>query len=55
MTLRFPTARHEMLVAARARHKTAEFRAVYQARCGMEGTFSHTTRTTGLRRARSIG
>jgi transposase len=55
MTRRFPPARHELLVAARARHKTAEFRAVYQARCGLEGTCAHTARTTGLRRARSLG
>ena len=55
MTLRFPPERHELLVAARARQQTSEFRAVYQARCGIEGTFSQTTRNTGLRRARYIG
>lgn len=55
MTLRFPPERHEMLLAARARQRTPEFHAVYQARCGIEGTFSQTTRTTGMRRARSIG
>jgi transposase len=52
MTLRFPAERHEMLQAARARQQTPEFHAVYQARCGIEGTFAQTTRTTGMRRAR---
>lgn len=55
MTLRFPQARHEMLQAARARQQTLEFRAVYRARCGVEGTFAQTTRNTGMRRARYIG
>jgi transposase len=55
MTVRFPPARHEMLLAARARQQTAGFHDVYQARCGIEGTFSQTTRTTGMRRARYIG
>jgi transposase len=55
MTRRFPRARHELLVAARARQQTSEFHAVYPARCGIDGTFAHTTRTTGMRRARSIG
>lgn len=55
MTLRFPQERHELLLAARARQQTPEFHDVYQARCGIEGTFSQTTRNTGLRRARYIG
>lgn len=55
MTLRFPPERHTMLQAARARQQTPEFHAVYRARCGVEGTFAHTTRTSGLRRARYIG
>ena len=55
MTVRFPPERHEMLLAARARQQTPEFHDVYQARCGIEGTFSQTTRNTGLRRARYIG
>jgi transposase len=55
MTLRFPPERHEMLVAARARQQTPEFHDVYQARCGVEGTFAQTTRSTGLRHARYIG
>lgn len=55
MTLRFPPERHAMLQAARARQQTPEFHEVYRARCGVEGTFSQTTRNTGLRRARYIG
>jgi transposase len=55
MTLRFPPARHEMLLAARARQQTPEFHAVYQTRCGIEGTFAQATRNTGLRRARYSG
>ncbi len=44
-----------MLQAARARQQTPEFHDVYRARCGVEGTFSQTTRNTGMRRARYIG
>ena len=50
-----PPERHEMLLAARARQQTPEFHDMYQARCGIEGTFSQTTRNTGMRRARYIG
>jgi transposase len=55
MTVRFPPERHEMLLAARARQQPPEFHDVYQARCGIAGTFSHTTRATGMRRARYLG
>jgi transposase len=55
MTLRFPEVRHEQLQAARVRQQTEEFKSVYHGRAGIEGTFSHTTRNTGLRRSRSIG
>jgi transposase len=55
MTLRLPPERHELLLTARARQQTPAFREVYQARCGVEGTLSQTTRTTGMRRARYIG
>ncbi len=55
MTVRFPPERHEMLQAARARQPTPEFHDLYQARCGIEGTFAQTTRNTGMRRARSVG
>jgi transposase len=40
---------------ARARQQTPAFHEAYQARCGVEGTFSQTTRTSGMRWARSIG
>jgi len=55
MTLRFPPERHAMLQAARAHQQTTAFHDVYRARCGVEGTFSQTSRTTGLRRARYLG
>lgn len=55
MTLRFPPERHAMLQAARLRQQTPAFHDMYRARCGVEGTFSQTTRNTGLRRARYIG
>jgi transposase len=55
MTLRFPPERHAMLQAVRARQRTPEFHEVYRARCGVEGTFSQTTRNTGMRQARYIG
>jgi transposase len=55
MTLRFPPERHALLQAARARQQTSGFYDVYRARCGVEGTFTQTTRNTGMRRARYIG
>ena len=55
MTIRYPPERHDLLLAARARQQTDAFHDIYQARCGIEGTFSQTTRNTGLRRARYIG
>jgi transposase len=55
MTLRFPPERHEMLLAARKRQQTEAFKALYRLRSGIEGTFSQTTRNTGLRRARYLG
>jgi|SRR5664279_1242287 len=55
MTLRYPQERHEMLQTARLRQQTDAFKAVYRLRSGIEGTFSQTTRNSGLRRARYIG
>jgi len=55
MTLRFPQARHEALQTARARQQTEAFKTLYRRRSGIEGTFSQTTRNTGLRRARYLG
>jgi Transposase DDE domain len=55
MTLRFPQERHEALQTARARQQTDAFKALYRRRSGIEGSFSQTTRNTGLRRARYLG
>jgi transposase len=55
MTLRFPQERHEMLQTARVRQQTDAFKSLYRLRSGIEGTFSQTTRNSGLRRARYIG
>ena len=55
MTLRFPQERHELLQAARVRQQTEEFKSIYHGRAGIEGTFSQTTRKTGLRRSRYLG
>jgi transposase len=55
MTLRHPQERHEMLQAARLRQQTDTFKALYRLRSGIEGTFSQTTRNSGLRRTRYIG
>jgi transposase len=55
MTLRYPQERHEMLQTARVRQQTDAFKALYRTRSGIEGTFSQTTRNSGLRRARYIG
>jgi Transposase DDE domain len=55
MTLRFPQERHELLLAARQRQQTEAFKALYRRRAGIEGTFSQTTRITGVRRARYRG
>ena len=50
-----PQERHEMLLAARQRQQTEAFKALYRLRAGIEGTFSQTTRNTGVRRARYRG
>ncbi len=55
MTLRYPQERHEMLQMARLRQQTQAFNTLYGLRSGIEGTFSQTTRNSGLRRARYIG
>jgi transposase len=55
MTLRFPQARHEALQTTRMRQQTDAFKTLYRRRAGIEGTFSQTTRNTGLRRARYLG
>lgn len=55
MTVRCPPIRHKILQTARLRQQTEAFKVLYRVRVGIEGTFSQTTRNTGLRRARSIG
>ncbi|MGZ6308415.1 MAG: IS1182 family transposase [Ktedonobacterales bacterium] len=55
MTFRFPQERHEMLLAARQRQQAEAFKALYRLRAGIEGTFSQTTRNTGVRHARYRG
>jgi transposase len=54
LTLR-PQAEYEALRAARARQQTAEFKARYAARAGIEGTLSRAVRVFDLRQARYIG
>jgi len=55
LTLRFPQERHEALQAARTRQYTDASKALYRRRSGSEGTFSQTTRKSGLRRSRYLG
>ena len=50
-----PQARHEALLAARARQETAGFAKAYAVRAGIEGTLSRGVRTCALRRTRYIG
>lgn len=54
MTLR-PRERHEALQAARTRQETAEWKAEYAVRAGVEGTLSEGVRGFGLRRCRYAG
>jgi transposase len=54
MTLR-PREQHETLQAARRQQETAEWKAEYAARAGVEGTLSQGVRGFGLRRCRYIG
>ena len=54
MTLR-PRELHEALQAARLHQETAEWKAEYAARAGIEGTLSQGVRGFGLRRCRYRG
>jgi transposase len=54
MTLR-PRERHEALQAARGQQETAEWKAEYARRAGIEGTLSEGIRGFGLRRCRYVG
>ncbi len=55
MTLRYPPERHELLQVMRQRQQTPEFKAIYQRRAGIEGTFTQVIRNCGLRHARYWG
>jgi transposase len=51
----FPRREHDVLVAARARERTTEYRRLYARRRGVEGTMSQGVRSFGLRWARYRG
>jgi transposase len=55
VTIRRPREHHEALQRAREREKTAEFKAHYTKRAGIEGTISRAVRTCEVRRSRYIG
>lgn len=50
-----PKEQHQALQAARKRQHTTEFKTVYAARAGIEGTLSEGVRVSDLRRSRYIG
>jgi transposase len=50
-----PKEHHEALMEARERGKTAEFKAEYAKRAGIEGTLSRSVRTCEVRRSRYVG
>jgi transposase len=54
ITLR-PRELHEAVAAARAEQATAQWKARYAARAGVEGTMRQATHVTGIRRARYLG
>jgi transposase len=54
ITLR-PRELHEAVAAARAGQATAQWKARYAARAGVEGTMRQATHVTGIRRARYLG
>jgi transposase len=54
LTLR-PREQHEALQAARRQQETAEWKAEYAVRTGVEGTLSQGVRGFGLRRCRYVG
>jgi transposase len=55
LTLLPNKAEHEVVQAARARQKTAEWKDKYDERAGIEGTFSRAASILGVRRARYKG
>ena len=50
-----PQAQHEAIQAARQRQETAEFKAQYARRAGIEGTHAQGIRRCGLRPSRYLG
>lgn len=50
-----PRAQHEALLAGMQREKTAEFKALYATRAGVEGTISQGIHTCRMRRSRYFG
>jgi Transposase DDE domain len=50
-----PQAQHEAIQAARQRQETAEFKAPYARRAGIEGTHAQGIRRCGLRQSRYLG
>lgn len=50
-----PELEHEALQAARRQQQTAEWKATYNQRAGIEGSLSQGVRRCGLRRARYVG
>jgi IS5 family transposase len=51
----YPQVQYEAQAHARARQATADFKLLYGARAGIEGTISQGVRRMGLRQARYIG
>jgi transposase len=50
-----PRPQHEALARARVAARTAEFRAVYRARAGIEGTHAQAIKRSGVRHCRYLG
>ena len=50
-----PRELHEALASARAEQNSAQWKARYAARAGVEGTMRQATHVTGIRRARYLG
>jgi transposase len=55
VTIRRPREHHEALQRAREREGTADFKAEYTKRAGIEGTVSRAVRTCGVRRSKYVG
>jgi len=50
-----PRELHEALASARTQQTSAQWKARYNARAGVEGTMRQATHVTGIRRARYLG